>query len=263
MAQSKGDRVDLEEVADLGLPSLPHERHVVRVLVVRPVRGGVGELHRERVAVVVLPAHLAHQLERLDAGDRGEAPDRREQVALLGGTHGVSRRKDDGMADAAVRERDHARMLTDRPKPGAAISDDRRPTAAPPSPACTADNATQGRPAITGLPLKSGRRDLNPGPRAPKARALPSCATPRQAASIAGASARTVTVPGATSVRPASTTSATHGFSPSKPAGDGRMTWAGQPASAQAGSRSAAMTAACAICASVLPELMAIRGFSA
>src|SRR5206468_1594089 len=116
MAQSKGDRVDLEEVADLGLPPLCHERDMVRVLVVRPVRGGVGELHREREAIVVLRAHLAHQLERLDTGDRGEAPDRREQVALPGGTIGVSGRKDDGMADAAVRKRDHAWMVTDRPR---------------------------------------------------------------------------------------------------------------------------------------------------
>ena len=51
----------------------------------------------------------------------------------------------------------------------------------------TADIAERPRPRWNAVEVRSGRRDLNPGPRAPKARALPGCATPRRASSIAAA----------------------------------------------------------------------------
>ena len=65
--------VQLEEVRDLVVPAVTDEAHVVRVRAVGVVRRAVGELHHQREAVVVLRADLAHELERLDAGDRRRA----------------------------------------------------------------------------------------------------------------------------------------------------------------------------------------------
>src|SRR5512133_222572 len=72
-------------------------------------------------------------------------------------------------------------------------------------------------------------------------------------------------VPGATSVSPASTTRATHApcaASAANRAAPGAITRPGQPAATQVSSApvSAAITAACAIWATVLPELMTAAG---
>ena len=74
-------------------------------------------------------------------------------------------------------------------------------------------------------------------------------------------------MPGGTSVSPASTTRATHApcaASAANGAAPGAMTLAGQPAATHGSSApvSAAITAAWAICATVLPELMTAAGLS-
>ena len=65
------DVVDLHEFGHLGQPALLHKGHVVRVNVVKGIRGLVVELHREAEGVVVLRAGLAQALKLLHTLDAG------------------------------------------------------------------------------------------------------------------------------------------------------------------------------------------------
>src|SRR3954454_10274889 len=100
----QGRVIDLEEVRDLGQPARLDEAHVIGVLVVRRVRGLIGELHRDAEPVRVLRARLAQDLERLDTGNCREVGGGAQEVGLLRRSLGVRWREDDRVPDAAPAE---------------------------------------------------------------------------------------------------------------------------------------------------------------
>src|SRR3954468_19476117 len=100
----QGRVIDLEEVRDLGQPARLDEAHVIGVLVVRRVRGLIGELHRDAEPVRVLRARLAQDLERLDTGNCRELGSGAQEVGLLRRSLGVRWREDDRVPDAAPAE---------------------------------------------------------------------------------------------------------------------------------------------------------------
>ena len=84
-AASERFGVQLQEVGDLVVPALGSRTARGRGARCRPRRPRGRELHRQREPVVVLRADLAHELERLDAGDVGERGVRAQEVGFLVG----------------------------------------------------------------------------------------------------------------------------------------------------------------------------------
>src|SRR6267142_4438142 len=97
--------VDLEKVRHLDEPPLIDEAHVLGMLVVAVVGRLVGELHRDPVAIGVLGADLAHELERLDAGKRRQTRGRLEKAARFVRPLGVDEPERNRVPDAFAVER--------------------------------------------------------------------------------------------------------------------------------------------------------------
>src|SRR5258706_7235408 len=82
------------------------------MLVVAGIPAGVRELHRDAVAVLVLRARLAQDLERLDARDVREAPGGCKEVGLLGRSLRMREREDHGVPDSTCCELTHVHSST-------------------------------------------------------------------------------------------------------------------------------------------------------
>jgi hypothetical protein len=100
--------VELQKVAHLGQPTLLHEPHMIRVLVIALVGGPVGELHLDPEAVGILRADLGQELECLHARDHCEPFGGLEEVPLFRRALRMGERERDCVPDAS---RDHAVSL--------------------------------------------------------------------------------------------------------------------------------------------------------